>query len=101
MLVDGIHTKQQMRDIAAPHNVIWGGFDNETGRHFFQREYYRTWKTIGLKGEVIQEAGVISESWKPNSEKIYAVTECYPEQLSNGDFEYLLANNLTQGDRPE
>ncbi len=51
---------------------------------------------IGLDGNVEQEAGIVSDKWMPHSEKVYSVTECYPDQITNGDLAWMLKHGYTQ-----
>ena len=95
--------KAKMREIAKRFgdNVSWVGFDSETGRHTFQKTMYRAFKIIGLDGKVEREGGTLHDNWVRAAEYVYPITECYPEQIDNGDLEWMLKNGYTQtGPRP-
>lgn len=93
--------KAKMQEIATRLGVSWVEFDEKTGRHTFTRQMNRTHKIIGLSGEVIQEAGILTPAKGSHWNDVWEEYECYPDQIDNGDLEYFIKNGLSQtGPRP-
>ncbi len=93
--------KDKLRSIARALNVEWVDYDHETERYSFQKKQYRSLKIVGRDGETKRKAGILSDTWMEHSEIVYSVTECYEDQLENGDLPFMIKHGLTQsGPRP-
>lgn len=67
----------------------------DDGRLCFQTKKYEAMKIIGLNGDIIRDS-FISNKWVRDSTLIYYSTYCYPQQIKNGDLEWMVVNGYTQ-----
>lgn len=78
-------------------NVTFVEFDGS--RYHFSAQWYRLYKVIGLNGATKRESA-LSKTWARGNEYAYYVTACYPEQLVNGDLEFMINERMTQEPHP-
>jgi hypothetical protein len=93
--------KHTLRDVGKSLGLTWVEFNPKTGRHTFTRQMNRTHKIIGLNGQVIQEAGILTPAKGSHWNDVWEEYECYPDQINNGDLAYFVEHGLSQtGPRP-
>jgi len=64
-------------------------------RYHFCAQWHRLYKIIGLGGKTERESS-LSKTWQAGNEYAYFNTACYPEQLVNGDLEFMIERHMTQ-----
>lgn len=74
-------------------NVSFIEYDGK--RYHFSSQWHRCYKQIGIDGKVERESQV-TKNWIGSGEYVYYTTACYPQQLTNGDLEFMIEHKMSQ-----